>query len=94
MFAQSLIYSIIFIVFVYAIWKFIITPILESQGVDVEGEQKIITEYTRKLGRLKEKHERLSTSADAAEESAQLTEQIKDLEDKIKEANERIKEMK
>lgn len=70
----------------WILWLKIIKPLLEAHGIEVDEEvpEVIETDQTKQLEILKEKFEKLSISAQAAEEGLELTKKIKELEEKMK----------
>lgn len=92
MFAQAIIYLLIAILFCWLLWKFVIKPIMEAYGIEIE-EDIVITDQTRKLKKLREEAKLMSESAKAAEEGIEVAKDIKYFEDRIKESEEKIKEI-
>lgn len=76
--------------FAWLTWKFVVKPILEDSGIEIEDK---VTDYTIRLQKLQEEYDELTISAQAAEEGVKLLEQIRDLENKICEADEKMKEI-
>jgi hypothetical protein len=99
MFAQFLIYIGLIIVALWIAWKFIIAPILEAKGIDIdEGDvptlEEIRTKHTEHLERLMAELEQKKASKEAAKESAWIMREIKDLEREIKDAEDIMTELK
>lgn len=93
MFFQALIYLAIVIGGGWAIWKFVVEPILLEKGMVEKADVK--TNYTKKLDELKKQHEKISASSGAVEKSLKLSKQIKKMENKIADVDKKIaKKMK
>lgn len=93
MFFQALTYIAIILIAVWAIWKWVVKPVLEAQGIEVEDPPEVITNQTKVLETLKKRYEEKSVSSKAALEGLELAKEISRLENEIKEANEKRKEL-
>ena len=90
MFAQLLIYIFLILGFLWAVWKWVVCPILKDHGIEYEEKK---TEYTKMRDALQEKFELMEMSAQAAEEGITLKREIKYWEDRIADAEKRMKEI-
>ena len=92
MFFQALLYICLIVGAVWVAWKFIVKPILEGQGIQVEEEEDktIRTPHTKKLKQMKKDFAEKSKSAQAAEEGVIVSKGIDDLEDRINEADDKM----
>ena len=98
MFFQGLVYIAILIIGLWVAWRWIIAPILEAKGIDInEGDvptlEEIKTKHTEHLERLMDDLEQKKASSEAAKESAWIMREIKDLEREIEQAEEVMKEL-
>lgn len=82
---------VVFIVFVFILWKIIIKPIIESRGVEVTEEITLPTEYEVRRNRLRAEVEDDRKDADAAEDMVELHGEKADLEKVIDDAEKEIK---
>jgi hypothetical protein len=92
MFFQALTYFALILVAAWSIWKWVVKPILEAKGIEVEDDPEIITTQTKVLETLKKRYEEKSASAKAAREGLELAKEISILENEIKEADKKRKE--
>jgi hypothetical protein len=84
MFFQALIYVFLIIVAVYLGWKFVVKPILEGKGIEVEEPPEIQTKHTKTLDELKKEYAEKSASSKAAKEGLTLARKIAKMEEEIK----------
>lgn len=94
MFFQGLVYVAILLIAAWVLWKLIIKPILEGNGIQVEEDEDttIRTSHTKKLDDMKEEFEKKVKSADAAEETVIISKGINELDERIKDADNKMKE--
>lgn len=90
MFAQFMIMLLGVLLFVWLAWKWVVVPILKEKGVELDEP---VTDYTKKLEKLKEEYKMMETSTQAAEEGVEIMKQIRHMEEKIKEADERMRDI-
>lgn len=91
MFFQFMIYILIFVAFILAVWKWIIRPILEGLGIQVDEEPEVKTEHTKRLKKTKEEHKEKSASVHAVREEKNLKEELSKMDEEIKETERKIK---
>jgi len=94
MFFQGLVYIILFISASWILWKYIIKPILEANGIQVEEDEDttIRTSHTKKRDQMKKDFYEKSESADAAEEGVMISKGINELDERIEAADREMKE--
>jgi hypothetical protein len=63
---------VVLIIFIFALWKIIVKPVLESRGVTVDDEIVSPTEYEVRRNRLRAEVEDDRKDADAAEDMVDL----------------------
>jgi len=91
MFFQSLMYLLLFIGFLLAIWHFVIKTILEDTGIETEEKKEVVTYHVINLKKKLKEYEEKKISLEAAQKNAELSKEISDIDSKIKELNEQIK---
>ena len=93
MFGQSMIYFVIFLIFIVALWKLVIKPILKDQGVQVDDilDETIRTNDTERLEEVKKEKAEASASANAVIDELELVKDIKFHKNTIKETKEKIR---
>lgn len=94
MFFQALVYVAILVIAAWTVWKLIIKPILEGNGIQVEEDEDttIRTSHTKKLDDMKKEFYKKTRSAEAAEESVMVSVELNNLDERIKDADEKIKD--
>ncbi len=98
MFAQFLIYVFLILIALWIAWKFIVAPLLEANGIDIdEGDEptmeEIRTAHTQRLEKLMAELEEKKASQEAAKESVWMMREIKALEREIADAEKAMKEI-
>jgi len=91
MFFLRIIEILILIGFCWLLWKFIIKPILEGHGIEVDEPEEIKTDYTKRLKKTKRTHAETKASVNAIRKEAKLTDAINDMTDEINRTEDEIK---
>lgn len=90
MFFMIIFYLLGILGFCWIIWNFLVKPILNDTGIEIED---IVTEYTKQRDKLRAKYNELEKSAQAAEEGLELAREIKYWENRIADVEKRMKEI-
>ena len=76
----------------WCLWKFIITPFLEHNGIEVDEEEEVKTDHTKRLAKTKDEYVKKTASVNAIREEADLTDAIRGMEDEINRTEDEIKD--